>query len=81
MKVMKDITKKSKQKVELIINNSWWVSELLAADCEKAWLHAGLGDIMQKWYDWLPEVKKKGEVKKMEEEHQKKSQSNDQKCR
>ena len=21
--------------------NRWWVSELLAADCEKAWIHTG----------------------------------------
>ena len=35
------------------------VSELLAADCEKAWLHEGLEDTMQKWYDKLEEMKKK----------------------
>ena len=28
-------------------NNSWWVSEFLAADCEKAWLHAGWEDAMK----------------------------------
>ena len=27
---------------------------------------------MQKWYEWLCEVKKKDEAKKMEEEHQQK---------
>ena len=40
-------------------NNSWCVSELLAADCEKALLHAGLEDTMQKWYEWPGEMKKK----------------------
>ena len=50
-------------------NSSWWVSELLAADCEKACLHEGLEDTMQKWYDWLREMKK-NEIKKLEEVHQ-----------
>ena len=50
-------------------NNSWWVSKLLAAGCEKAWLEAGWEDTMQKWYDWLREMKK-NEVKKLEEVHQ-----------
>ena len=36
MKVMRDMTKKTKSKGRMDANNSWWVSELLAADCEKA---------------------------------------------
>ena len=28
----------------------WWFTELLAADCEKAWIHPGWEDTMQKWY-------------------------------
>ena len=48
----------------------WWVSELLAADCEKAWIHTGWKDIMRKWYNWLEEMKKKDEKEKMEEMHQ-----------
>ena len=48
-------------------NTSWWVSELLAANCEKAWLHSGWEDITQKWYDWLGDMKK-DEVIKDEEE-------------
>ena len=48
----------------------WWVTELLAADCEKAWIHAGWEDTMQKWYKWLEEMKKKDEKEKMEEMHQ-----------
>ena len=64
---MKDMTKKIRSKGRMDANNSWWVSGLLAADCEKAWLHAGLEDTMQKWCDWLGEMKKKDERKKMEE--------------
>ena len=44
---------------------------MLAADCEKAWPHAGLEDTMQKWCDWLGEMKK-NEIKKLEEVHQRK---------
>ena len=50
--------------------NRWWGSELLAADCQKAWTHAGWEDVMQKWYEWLEYMKKKDEKKKMEEVHQ-----------
>ena len=64
MKVEKDMTRKIKAKGRMDTNNSWCVSELLAAAYEKAWLHAGSGDIMQKWYDWLPEMKKKSNDKK-----------------
>ena len=50
--------------------NRWWVSELLAADCEKAWIHTGWEDTLQKWYNLLNEMKKKDEKEKMEEMHQ-----------
>ena len=43
---------------------------MLAADCERAWLHAGWEDAMQKWFEWLEEITKKDERKKMEEVHQ-----------
>ena len=33
--------------------NRWWVAELLAGDCEKAWLHPGKEETMQKWCVWL----------------------------
>ena len=46
------------------------MAELLAAGCEKAWLHAEWEDTMQKWYDWLVEMKMKDERRKMEELHQ-----------
>ena len=49
--------------------NRWWVTKLLAADCEKAWIHPGCEDTMQKWYGWLEELKKMDEKEKMEEMH------------
>ena len=53
-------------------DRSWWDSELLAADCPKAWLHPGRKDTMQQCYNWLYEKKKqKDEEKRMEVEHQK----------
>ena len=58
MIVMKDMTKNIRAKERRYANNSWWVSEMLAADREKAWLHAGRDDTMQKWYNWLGEMKK-----------------------
>ena len=54
MKVMKDTTRQIRAKGRMDANSSWWVSELLAADCEKAWLQSGWEEMrMQKWYDWL----------------------------
>ena len=49
----------------------WWVAEILATDCEKAWTHAAWEGVMQKLHEWLKYRKKKDE--KMEEEmHQQK---------
>ena len=70
MKIMKDLTKKIRSKGRTDAKNRRWVTELLVADCEKAWSHPGWEDIMQKWYEWLEEVKKKDEKEKMEEMHQ-----------
>ena len=39
IKVVTDMAKKIKAKDRMDANNGWWVSELLAADCQKAWLH------------------------------------------
>ena len=36
----------------------------------ETWLHPGEEVTMGKWYDWLEEMKKKDERKKMEELHQ-----------
>ena len=43
---------------------------MLAADCEKAWIHTGRENTT--WYYWLEDMKKKDEKDKMEEIHQKK---------
>ena len=59
-----------KQKVEWITvggSVSCWPLPARKRDSMKGW-----EDTMQKWYDRLPEMKKKGEVKKMYEERQKK---------
>ena len=39
MKIMKDVTKKIKSEGRVDGETRWWVSELLAADCEMAWIH------------------------------------------
>ena len=46
LKVMEEMTKKIRSKGRMDANNSWWVSELLAADCARAWLHPGWEDFM-----------------------------------
>ena len=38
-KVMRDMTRKIRSKGRMDAENRWWVADLLAADCEKAWLH------------------------------------------
>ena len=70
MKIMKDLTKKIRSKGRMDAENRWLVTELLAADCEKAWIHPGWEDTMQKWYDWLPKLKKEDEKEKLEQLHQ-----------
>ena len=72
MVIMKDLLKKSRSEGSMDAKNRWWVSELLAKDCEKAWTHTGWEDTMQKWYQWLDRMKKKDEKGKMEEMHQRK---------
>ena len=44
--------------------NRWWVAEMFAKDCEKAWTHTGWEDTMLKWYEWLEHMKKKDETEK-----------------
>ena len=39
--------------------NRWWVAEMLAKDCEKAWTHTGWEDTMLIWYEWLEHIRKK----------------------
>ena len=48
------------------------LSELLATDCEKVWIHTRWEDTMQKWYERLEYMKRKDEKEKMEEMHQRK---------
>ena len=70
MVIMKDLIRKIRSKGRTDAENRWWVSELLAADCEKAWIHTGWEDTVQKWYNWLEDMKKKDEKEKMKELHQ-----------
>ena len=58
MAVMEDLIKKMRSNGSMDAKNRWWVSELLAKDCEKAWTHTGREDTMQKkWYGWLEKGK------------------------
>ena len=70
MKTMTNMIRKIKAKGRVDANRSWWVSELLAADCKKAWLHPKWMETMQRWYNLQHEMKKKDMVKR-KEEHQK----------
>ena len=47
MKVMKDMTKKIRSKGRMDAENRWWVAELSAAECDKAWLHRDEEEIIQ----------------------------------
>ena len=69
---MKDLIKKIKSSGRTDAKNRWWVSELLAKDCEKAWVHTGWEDTMQKWYERLEHMKKKDEKEKWRRMHQRK---------
>ena len=53
MVIMKDLIRKVRSKGRVDAKSRYWVSELLAVDCEKAWIHPGWEEPMQKWYDWL----------------------------
>ena len=48
MVIMKDLIKKIRPKGRMDAENRCWVSELLAADCERAWTHTGWEDTLQK---------------------------------
>ena len=69
MKIMKDMTRKIRSKGRMEAENRWWVAELLAADCEKAWLQPEGEETLQKWFSWL-ENEKEDDKRKMEELHQ-----------
>ena len=72
MAIMKDLIKKITSKGRMDAKNRWWVTEILATDCEKAWIHTEWEDTVQKWCEWLEYVKRKDEKEKMEEMHQRK---------
>ena len=50
---MKGLIRKIRSKGRVDAKSRYWVSELLAVDCENAWIHPGWEEPMQKWYDWL----------------------------
>ena len=74
MKIMKDMTKKIRSRGRMDAENRWWVAELRAKGCEKAWIHTGWEDTMHEGYEWLEHMGKKDDKEKMEEMHQRKVQ-------
>ena len=48
MVIMKDLTKKVRSKGRMDAESRWWIAELPAADYEKAWIHTGREDTLQK---------------------------------
>ena len=70
MKIMKEMVKKIRARGRMDAENRWWVAELLAVDCETAWLHPAEEETMPKWYALLEERKEKDEKENMEEMHQ-----------
>ena len=73
MVIMRDLMWKIRSTERVDAENRWWFSELLAAECEKAWIHTGWKDTVQKWYYWLEDVKKKDEMHQKKVEQQIKS--------
>ena len=61
--------------------NPWWVSELLAEDCEKAWTHTGWEETKHKWCGWSEHMKKKDEKEKNGGDASAKGGEDDQECR
>ena len=55
MMVKNDMTLEIKAEGTMDANNNWWVSDLLASDCEKPWFHAGLEDTMGGVPNWAEE--------------------------
>ena len=64
MAIMKDLMKNMRSEGRMDAKNRWWVTEILATDCEKAWIHAGWEDTMQKWHELLEHMNKKDEKEK-----------------
>ena len=47
-----------------VLKTDGGVSELLAADSQRAWIHPGWEDTVHKWCVWLVYMKKKDEKEK-----------------
>ena len=60
MQIIQDLTRKIRSKGRMDAESRWWVTELLAADCEKAWIHAGWEDTVQEWYKVVGGDEKEG---------------------
>ena len=73
VKTMTDMIRRIKAKGGVDANNSWWDSELLAADCRKAVLHP-------EWEDTVA-GNEEDEEKSKEEEPPKAGQQCDRQCR
>ena len=67
-----DLVEKIRSKERMDAKNRWWVSELLAEDCEKVWTHTGWEDAKHKWYEWREYMKNKDEKEKWRRMHQRK---------
>ena len=48
MAIIEDLIRNIRSKGRMNAKNRWCVSELLAADCEKGWIHTGWEDTTQK---------------------------------
>ena len=64
--------KKIRSKERKDAKNRWFVSDLLAEDCEKSMDTHRMGRCMHTWYKWLEYMKKEDEKEKMEEMHRRK---------
>ena len=67
------MTKKIRLKGRMEANNSGWVSELLAADCEKAWRTSTVGRHFAAMVQLAVRNEEKDELKRMEVEHRRQS--------
>ena len=71
MKIMAEMIRNIKAEGRMDANSSWWVSDRSASVCGEAWLNQEWKETMQRWQEWLREMKKKDEEKTKEEEHRK----------
>ena len=69
-KIMTDLTRKIRSEGRMDAESRWRVSDLLAADCEKALIHSGWKILCRDGIEWPEEMKKRDEKGNMEEMHQ-----------